>query len=70
MIRMMMVIMDDVFTTMMMVLIDIFTGFGRLTPQLSVASYSNNEEGQVIIFYLPVFCLKEFDQNIPELVPI
>ena len=25
-------------------------GFGRLTPQLSFASYSNNEEGQVIDF--------------------
>ena len=25
-------------------------GFGRLTPQLSFASYSNNEEGQVINF--------------------
>ena len=48
---------------------DIFIGFGRLTPQLSVASYSNNEEGQVIIFYFPVFCLLRA-WNIPELVPI
>ena len=69
MMGMMMVMVDDVFTTMMMVLIDIFTGFGRLTPQLSVASYSNNEEGQVIIFYFPVFWLLRV-WNIPELVPI
>ena len=69
MMGMMMVMVDDVFTTIMMVLIDIFTGFGRLTPQLSVASYSNNEEGQVIIFYFPVFWLLRV-WNIPELVPI
>ena len=45
------IIMMSMIIIMTTMLITKLPGFGRLTPQLSFASYSNNEEGQVGFFF-------------------